>query len=64
MFTLNEKGKMARFAGSIAGLITYFNGKGISVMLKLVCIACGVTMLESSCSNFFPLCCFSYVHCC
>jgi len=32
-------------------------------MLKLVCNTCGVTILETTCSTFFPLCCFSYVHC-
>jgi len=34
MFMLNTKGKMARLVGSIAGLITYFNGEGISVTSK------------------------------
>jgi len=32
-------------------------------MLKLMCNTCGVTLLETRCSIFFPLCCFSYVHC-
>jgi hypothetical protein len=29
------------------------------IMLKLVCNTCGVTILETRCSTFFPLCCFS-----
>jgi len=36
----------------------------VKVMLKLVCISCGVTILETKCSIFFPLCCFSYMQCC
>jgi len=31
LFMPNKKGKMARLVGAMAGLITYFNGKGISV---------------------------------
>jgi hypothetical protein len=34
MFMLNKKGKMARLVGSIAGLITHFNGKGICVIFN------------------------------
>jgi len=41
-FELNIKGKMARLVGSIAGSITYFNGKGISVtfnqLIHFVCL--------------------------
>ena len=32
MFMLNKKRRMARLVGSIAGFITYFSGKGISVI--------------------------------
>jgi len=32
-------------------------------MLKLVCNICEVTILETRCSTFFPLCCLSYVYC-
>jgi len=32
-------------------------------MLKLVCNTCGVKVLETRCSTFFPLYGFSYVHC-
>ena len=35
----------------------------MKVMLKLVCSTCGETILETRCSTFFPLCCFSYAHC-
>jgi hypothetical protein len=33
----------------------------VKVMSKLVCNACGVTILETRFNTFFPLCCFSYV---
>jgi len=37
----------------------------MKVMLKIGVQynTCGVTILETRCSTFFPLCCFSYVHC-
>jgi hypothetical protein len=31
----------------------------VKVTFKLVCITCGVTILETRCSIFFPLCCFA-----
>jgi len=35
----------------------------VNIMLKLVWNTCGVKILEARCSTFFPLCCFSYLHC-
>jgi len=42
---------------------TYGWWSEVKVMSKLVCNTCGVTILDTMCSTFFPLCCFSYVHC-
>ena len=36
----------------------------VKVMLKLVCYNCGVTILETRYSIFFPLCCLYYVRFC
>ena len=36
----------------------------VKVLLKLLSYTCGITILETRYSNFSPLCCFSYVHCC
>jgi len=41
-----------------------FTSGEVKVMLKLVRNTCGVTILETRHSTFFPLCCFYYVHCC
>jgi len=53
----SEGGKSGRTVKGIYGW-------EVKVMLKLVFITCGITILETRRSNFFPLCCFSYVHCC
>jgi len=38
-------------------------GNGVKIMSKFVCNICRVTISETMCSTYFPLCCFSYVHC-